>query len=194
LQGIFDYTTLNKGRQVIEMLKRTDYIEAMELLGFTASNRDTYKSEDIFCSYKGNSLVLKHKNTYFATSKIENAIRFIECVMQVGISNIPITAAINTRNLAQNLVRVRSSNVWAVGFNVKNKGDNKGDLVMQFKGKNGGAGELYIYYDVGLKDYRRLIGAPSVGHQFWVSIRNNYSYSKLSGNKRGVLPNAINNW
>lgn len=175
------------------MLKRTDYIEAMELLGFTASNKNTYKSGDIFCSYKGNSLVLKHKNTYFATSKIENAIRFIECAMQVGISNIPITAAINTKNLAQNLVRVRSSNVWAIGFNVKNKGDKTGDLVMQFKDKNGGAGPLYIYFDVPVVVYRRMQSQPSVGHFFWLNIRNNYSYSKLSGDRIGKLPNAINN-
>ena len=176
------------------MLKRTDYIEAMKLLGFTASNRDTYKSEDIFCSYKGNSLVLKHKNTYFATVKIENAIRFIECAMQVGISSIPITAAINTKNLAQNLVRVRSSNVWAVGFNVKNKGDNIGDLIIQFKGKNGGGSDVYIYYDVPVKVYRRFLNSTSKGHFVWTDIRNNYNYSRLTGTKRGVLPNAINNW
>jgi hypothetical protein len=114
--------------------------------------------------------------------------------MQVTSETLPIMAAINTKNLAQNLVRVRSSNVWALGYNVKNKGDNVGDMVMQFKNKNGGAGDLYIYYSIPIKVYRRLLNAPSVGHEFWVSVRNNYKYSKLTGNKRGVLPNAINNW
>lgn len=175
------------------MINRNDYTEAMSLLGFSSSTDSVYVSGDILCTYKGNCLTVQHKHNIYATTKVENAIRYIEAAMQIGKHTIPITAAINTRNLAQNLVRVRSSNVWAIGYNVRNKGDNTGDLVMQFKNPNGGAGDLYIYYDVSIKDYRRLLNAPSVGHQFWTSIRNNYSYSKLTGNRRGVLPNAINN-
>ena len=176
------------------MIDHKEYVEAMEFMGFVINNKNTYSSCGIECSYKGNCLTIKQGNRYYATSNVANAIKYIESTMQIGKYAMPIMAAINTKNLAQNLVRVRSSNVWAIGFNVRNQGDNVGDLIMQFKEKNGGAGDLYIYYNVSLKDYRRLIGSTSVGHQFWVAIRNNYSYSKLSGNKRGVLPNAINNW
>lgn len=176
------------------MISIKDYVEAMSILGFTASTTNTYTSSDIICTYRGNCITIRHSHAVFATTKVANAIRFIECTMQVGRCAMPITAAINTKNLAKNLIRVRSSNVWAIGFNVRNQGDKAGDLIMQFKNPNGGAGDLYIYYDVSIKDYRRLLNAPSVGHQFWVSIRNNYKYSRLTGSKKGVLPNAVNNW
>ena len=103
-----------------------------------------------------------------------------------------IVAAINTRNLTKNLVRVRSSNVWAYAINIRDRKDKTGDVIAQFKGKNGGPGDIYIYYDVPVNLYRRWVGAPSKGHFFWQYIRNNFQYSKLTGNKRGVLPNAIN--
>lgn len=176
------------------MIDHKEYIEAMEFIGFVYNNKNTYSSCGIECTYKGNCLTIKQGNTCYATTDVANAIMYIESAMQVGKFTMPVMAAINTRNLAQNLVRVRSSNVWAIGFNVKNKGDKEGDLLIQFKNKNGGAGELYIYYSVSIKAYRRLLNAPSVGHEVWTSIRNNYSYSHLTGNKRGVLPNAINNW
>ena len=131
-------------------------------------------------------------NILFATSDIGRAIEYIEGAMSISVYNVPITAAINTKNLAQNLIRVRSSNVWAIGFNVRKNGDKVGDLVMQFKNKNGGAGDVYIYYDVDVQVYRRMQSAPSVGHYFWEYVRNNYMYAKLTGNKHGVLPNAIN--
>ena len=105
-----------------------------------------------------------------------------------------VLAAINTRNLADNLVRCKSSNVWAYGMNIKDKKDKTGDLLMQFKDKNGGPSDLYIYYDVPVVIYRRLQSTPSIGHFFWLNIRNNYRYSKLSGDRHGVLPNAVNNW
>ena len=102
-----------------------------------------------------------------------------------------ITAA-STRELAQKLMRVRSSNVWAYYLNVKKYGDNTGDLLVQFKAKNGGPGDIYIYYDVPVRVFHRWQSAPSKGHYFWQYIRNVYKYHKLTGNKRGVLPNAIN--
>lgn len=174
------------------MIKLCDFHEAMAILGFEASDKYNCISGNISCTYKGDTLTIRQGTTCYATTKIENAIRYIECAMQVGKYTMPITAAINTKNLAQNMIRVRSSNVWSIGFNVRKQGDNTGDLVMQFKNKNGGAGDVYIYYDVSIKDYKRLLNAPSVGHQFWVSIRNNYNYSKLSGDKIGKLKNAIN--
>jgi hypothetical protein len=71
--------------------------------------------------------------------------------------------------------------------------DNKvGDLIIQFKGKYGGPGDVYMYFDVPVTVWRRFISAPSKGHYFWVNIRNNFWYRKLTGNKKGVLKNAIN--
>ncbi|MCM1222053.1 MAG: KTSC domain-containing protein [Lachnospiraceae bacterium] len=103
-----------------------------------------------------------------------------------------VMAAINTKNLANDLVRVRSSNIWSYGLNLRDRKDKTGDLLVQFKGKNGGAGDVYIYYDVPAMVYRRWQSAPSKGHYFWVYIRNNFKYSKLTGDKRGKLANAIN--
>lgn len=104
----------------------------------------------------------------------------------------PVMAAINTRNLAQNIVRVKSSNVWGYTINVKDRKSKFGDVIVQFKGNNGGPGDIYIYYDVPVLTYRRWHSAPSKGHYFWVYIRNNFKYSKLTGDKRGKLHNAVN--
>lgn len=103
-----------------------------------------------------------------------------------------IFAAINTKNLASDLVRVKSSNVWAYGLNIKDRKSPVGDLVVQFKSKDGGAGDVYIYYDVPTMVYRRWQSAPSKGHYFWTYIRGKYSYSKLTGDKRGKMKGAIN--
>lgn len=175
------------------MIKLCDFHEAMSILGFEASDKYNCISDNITCSYNGDNLTIKQGNTCYATNKIENAIRYIECtIFQAGKHTMPIMAAINTKNLAQNMIRVKSSNVWSIGFNVRKQGDNTGDLVMQFKNKNGGAGDVYIYYDVPVKIYQRMQSQPSIGHFFWLNIRNNYQYSKLSGDKIGKLKNAIN--
>ena len=103
-----------------------------------------------------------------------------------------IAAAINVRDLAKNLVRVKSSNVWAYGMNLRDRKDKAGEVVVQFKGSKGGPGDVYIYYDVPLTVWRKWLSATSKGHYFWMYIRNTYQYSKLTGDKRGKLPNAIN--
>lgn len=103
-----------------------------------------------------------------------------------------IRCAISTRDITRGMTRCRSSNMWGYTLNVRNKGDREGDLFIQFKGRNGGPDDIYIYYDVPIRLYRKLVTVPSKGHFFWQYIRNNYKYSKLTGNKRGVLPNAIN--
>lgn len=105
----------------------------------------------------------------------------------------PITAAINTRNLAQYIGRVKSSNIWGYYYYKKDRKTRDGYLLIQFKDKNGGKGDLYIYYDVPFTLYRKLESTSSKGHFFWVYIRNNFQYSKLTGDKRGKLKNAINN-
>lgn len=103
-----------------------------------------------------------------------------------------ITAAINVRELSKNLVRVKSSNIWAYGMNLRDRKDKTGEVVVQFKGNKGGPGDVYIYYDVPLAVWRKWLSATSKGHYFWMYIRNTYMYSKLTGDKRGKLKNAIN--
>lgn len=103
-----------------------------------------------------------------------------------------IEAGISTRDMMKNLVRVKSSNMWGMAMNIKTRKDRFGDVIVQFKGKNGGPGDVYQYFDVPVPLYRRWIGATSKGHFFWQYIRDVYSYRKLTGNKRGVLPNAVN--
>lgn len=98
----------------------------------------------------------------------------------------------NARDASRNLVRVKSSNVWAYGIEIADRKAKEGDVYVQFKGKNGGPSDVYVYYNVKLSDWRRLLSAPSKGHAVWALLRNNYLYSKLTGSKRGVLPNAVN--
>lgn len=104
-----------------------------------------------------------------------------------------IQAAINTRDLAKNLVRVRSSNVWSIGIDIRDKKDKTGTVIAQFKNKYGGPGDIYAYWSVPIMVYRKWITAPSKGNYFWRYIRNVYPYTKLTGNRKGVLPNAVNN-
>lgn len=104
-----------------------------------------------------------------------------------------ITAAISSKDVTRSMVRVKSSNLWAYNLNVRKNGDQTGDLYIQFKDARGGPnGGLYVYYDVPIKIYKKLVSAPSKGHAFWQYIRNYYKYSKLTGDKRGKLKNAIN--
>ena len=102
-----------------------------------------------------------------------------------------ITAA-SAKDVAKGLVRVKSSNIWSYMMDIANRKDKTGTLYIQFKGKHGGPGDIYCYYDVPVMLYRKFVGALSKGHFFWMYIRNEFSYSKLTGNKRGLLPNAVN--
>ena len=95
------------------------------------------------------------------------------------------------KDLGKQLQRVDSSNVWSYAFQPK---DNKvGDLLVQFKDKNGDAGDIYIYYNVFNTIWQRFYLAPSKGRVFWQHIRNNQNirYAKLTGDKRTHLPHGI---
>ena len=107
------------------------------------------------------------------------------------ILDMPITAA-SAKDVAMGLVRTQSSNIWAYMIDIADRHDKVGTLYVQFKGKYGGPGDIYCYYDVPVMLYRKWLSAPSKGHFFWMYIRNNFKYSKLTGNKRGVYPNAVN--
>lgn len=103
-----------------------------------------------------------------------------------------ILASISSRDITKSMVRVKSSNIWSYTLNVKDNKNPTGDLYIQFKGPHGGPDDVYVYYDVPVKVYKRLISSSSKGHAFWQLIRNNFKYSKLSGDKKGKLRNAIN--
>lgn len=98
----------------------------------------------------------------------------------------------SARDITRNLVRVKSSNVWAYGVEIRDNKAKTGDVYVQFKGKNGGPGDVYVYFDVPITLWRKFISAPSAGHFVWKYLRNNFMYSKLTGDKRGRLKNAIN--
>lgn len=103
-----------------------------------------------------------------------------------------ILAAISSRDLSKNMVRVKSSNIWSYTINVKDHKAKTGDVLCQFKGKNGGPGDIYAYFDVPIRLWQKWLAAPSKGAFFWKYIRNNFYYRKLTGNKKGVLKNAVN--
>lgn len=94
-----------------------------------------------------------------------------------------------TRDLAKQLKRVDSSNVWAYAFQPKD--EKVGDMLVQFKGKYGGPGDIYIYYNVQNKLWHRFYLADSKGIFFWKYIRNVFTYAKLTGDKKTHLPNGI---
>lgn len=102
-----------------------------------------------------------------------------------------IAASLSTRDIARNMVRVKSSNIWSYTLNVKKNKNRHGDLYIQFKGRNGGPDDVYVYYDVPTRLYQKLVAAPSKGHFFWRYIRNNFTYAKLTGDKKTHLPNGI---
>lgn len=102
-----------------------------------------------------------------------------------------ITAGVTTRDMLNNLVRVKSSNVWAYGINIKRANDRTGDVLTQFKGPGGGPGDVYIYYDIPIALYRKWHSAPSKGSFHWKYIRNNFRYSKLTGDRRTKLKNGV---
>ena len=107
----------------------------------------------------------------------------------IRINGKPIVAAENTRDLAKKLIRVKSSNVWAYAFQPKDY--NKGTMLMQFKGANGGPDDIYVYYDVPNKLWQKFVAAPSKGAFFWRHIRNVFKYGKLTGDKRTKLKNGV---
>lgn len=198
-------------------MRYRDYAECMDFFGFDNIGNNHYSyvisgSDDysvIRCDYKDSRITIKvygssgiSESTHADINKAVKEIDHILCSSGVELFDSmtitdskyrkPVLAAINTKNLASDLVRVRSSNVWAYGLNIKDRKDKTGDLVVQFKNRTGGPGDIYIYYDVPTILYRRWQSAPSKGHFFWVYIRNNYKYAKLTGDRKGKLPNAIN--
>lgn len=127
--------------------------------------------------------------------EILNFDNIVSSVSFRGISYRDIFARSNrrsSREIARDLIRVNSSNVWSYGMELKDEEAGIGDIYVQFKGEKGGPGDVYRYYDVPLKLWKKFISYPSKGAFIWKFLRNKFKYSKLTGNKIGVLPNAIN--
>lgn len=197
------------------MINPKEYVECLDFLGYNRVG-----SRSVVNAHYGDSscrvIAMRYGNdieiTYYGTlgsgrrvvNSVPNLILATERILSkydynignsVNISTsskLYVKAAINTRNLAKDIIRVKSSNVWGYAFNIKDRRDKMGTLIVQFKAKNGGPGHIYCYYDVPTMTYRRWQSANSKGHYFWEYIRNNFKYSKLTGDKRGVLPNAVN--
>lgn len=123
--------------------------------------------------------------------KAQSDIEFVAFV-QSNLQKQSIFAGISTKELMKQMVRVKSSNIWSYTINTHDRKDKTGNVLVQFKNPNGGPGDVYIYYDVPVNVYRKWHSATSKGHYFWRYLRNNYKYSKLTGDKKGKLPNAIN--
>lgn len=104
-----------------------------------------------------------------------------------------IMAAISSKDITRNMVRVKSSNIWSYTINGRNGQDSKlGDVYVQFKGKHGGPGDVYVFYDVPVTIYRKLLSSNSKGHAFWQNLRGKYSYAKLTGDKRTKRRGGVN--
>ena len=103
-----------------------------------------------------------------------------------------ITASITSKDITKNMVRVRSSNIWSYGINVREYGDDTGDVYVQFKGRNGGPDDIYVYFDVPVVVYRRWVSFPSKGRYLWQHIRGKYKYAKLTGDKKTKQLGGVN--
>lgn len=104
-----------------------------------------------------------------------------------------VTASISSKDIARSMVRVKSSNVWSYTINVRDVKKDIGDVYVQFKGEHGGPGDVYVYYDVPTRIYRKIVSSSSKGHAVHQYLRDNFKYSKLTGDRRGKLKNAVNN-
>lgn len=201
------------------MINKSEFSEAMHLLGFF-QNDDSYSMNSVVGKHRisataalsGDSITVKYWldgrkiKSCTSTSSIEDMILSVETILSgYGWSAFEqekstfkrfaqsIFAAINTSDLSSRLFRVKSSNVWAYRLFMRDRHDKTGDLVVQFKARNGGPGDIYQYYDVPFDLFRRWQATTSKGHFFWKYIRNYYRYSKLTGDKIGRLQNAVNN-
>lgn len=174
--------------------KRNDNLYEYELDGMSITAKyDTYKQDwTIMKQCENTPKVYTVLVGDVDTMKEELDNLMTEETITDEYSDTPITAALSTKNITDTMTRVDSSNIWSYGFNVKTRKDKTGDMFIQFKGRNGGPGDVYQYFDVPTSLWRRFIAAPSKGHFFYVNFRNKFKYRKLTGDKKGKFANAIN--
>ena len=137
------------------------------------------------------SIVERQKGKLFSNNRhtFENPFDAIDYLD--GVDACTIIKCASAKEMSQKLVRVKSSNLWAYAMDIKDRHDKTGTLYIQFKGKNGGPEHLYCYYDVPVNLWRKFLGAPSKGMFFWRFIRNNFTYRKLTGDKKTHLRNGL---
>ena len=116
----------------------------------------------------------------------------IASIALCDVSPRAIKASISSKEITKNLVRVKSSNIWAYCIDLKRPTDKTGNVYVQFKSASGGPEDIYVYFDVPLVIYRRWLGTPSKGHYFWQYIRGKYNFAKLTGDKRTKQKGGVN--
>lgn len=174
---------------------------------------ENYSRLIIYCElFSDRAEVTTYKDAMMVSSaNVQSALEFIDTVESQlktygneGVKLVPFEADVTingqpimaksspkftTKDFIKKLIRVKSSNLWSYAFQPKDY--NKGDMLIQFKGANGGPDDIYIYYDIPTKIWQKFVAAPSKGHFFWQYIRNVAKYAKLTGDKRTHLPNGI---
>ena len=173
---------------------------------------ENYSRLIIYCElFSDKAEVTTYKDAMMVSSAtVQSALEFIDTVESQlktygneGVTLVPFDANVTingqpimaksdrmtTKDFIKKLIRVKSSNMWSYAFQPKDY--NKGDMLIQFKGANGGPDDIYIYYDVPTKIWQKFVAAPSKGHFMWQYIRNVFKYAKLTGDKRTKLPNGI---
>ena len=156
------------------------------------------KKYQISISVDENGKLFKKRHTFddaidvidFLDSFQANGIE-LSCIVDEKMTTQICAASKSLKDITRNLVRVKSSNVWAYGIDIRDRHDKTGNVFVQFKGKNGGPGDIYVFYDVPVTVWRGWVAAPSKGHYHWAHIRFNYKYAKLTGDRRTYLPNGV---
>lgn len=198
---------------------KSDMIEALTMLGFDYVEMNFYRRIEtlkdgsqliIYCEIYDDCV---NVNVYKDTEELDTQtfkwpIKFIDYIEKLlksynidSIELVPfdaktkicgmtnVYARTNSRDLADKLIRVKSSNIWSYAFQPRN--DKIGDMLIQFKNKQGGPADIYMYYNVPSSLWRRFVAAPSKGHFMWEFIRHVFKYSKLTGDKKTKLANGI---
>lgn len=102
-----------------------------------------------------------------------------------------IKAGRSAREITKNMVRVKSSNIWSWCTDIKRPEDKTANVYIQFKGAKGGPDDIYVFFDVPIVIFRKMVAAPSAGHAFWQYIRGKYSYAKLTGDKKTKMKGGV---
>lgn len=160
----------------------------------SATNTVSITPKPSFDSLVDYVLDYQYKNApyeYFERRNVDDKTRIAQTSVLCSTYVCAKTKRKSSKEVSKDLVRVKSSNIWSYGVQTE-LGRNTCDLYVQFKNPSGGPGDVYQYFDFPIRAWKKFITAPSKGHFFWKYVRNNYRYRKLTGDKRGKLPNAIN--
>lgn len=193
-----------------------EIVESLNMLGYCQDEFDKFKfnfpqNDDEFVSEvyiieDGNFKVITSAKGKYDSYTTDNFDWLAEHILSLqekcGIDSVEsieikdpsdVKASITSKDITKRMVRVKSSNVWSYTIDIRDNKSKTGTVYVQFKKETGGPGDIYCYYDVPIKIWHRILSATSKGHAVWKFLRNNFLYSKLTGDKRGKLKNAVNN-